>query len=343
MQTDLNELAENLSKQPSLKMIAERTGFAVTTVSKALRDEPNISAKTKKYVRSIADEIGYQPDRAGVSLRTGKTHKIALLMQLEHEISDFSRRLILGMARILEQSRYELVFHPILPDHDELDEIKKIVRNRLVDGLVLAQTAPQDERVLYAQEHNFPVVTHGRTALETAHAFYDFDNEMFGYQSGQRLVECGCKQIGLLAPEHHLTYYQHLKKGLERVVQDADCEISNFKAQVQPGEDYVRWLREETLTAMNKGTMPQGVICSGEMAAIAVIDGVTTAGGKVGHDVQIISRKTSSLLEHLHPRIEWVEEDLIGAGEHLAQLLLQRIDGANPEKLQIISSPTLSW
>lgn len=334
---------KNLSKQPSLKMIAERTGFAVTTVSKALRDAPNISAKTKKYVRSIADEIGYQPDRAGVSLRTGKTHKIALLMQLEDEISDFSRRLILGMARIFESTPYELVFYPILPDHDELDEVIKIVRNRLVDGLVLAQTAPDDPRVAYAQEHNFPVVTHGRTALEAPHAYYDFDNEVFAHQAAKRLMEFGCNEIGLLAPEQHLTYFQHLQTGLERAVMGANCEISSFRAQVKPGEDYVRWLREATIEAVQEGTMPKGVICSGEMAALAVMDGVKSAGGEVGRDVQIISRKTSSLLEFLHPRIDWVEEDLIEAGEHLAKLLLQRIQGVDPKQLQIIGSPAIGW
>lgn len=332
-----------MNKQPSLKMIAERTGFAVTTVSKALHDAPNISEKTKKYVQSIAKEIGYQPDRAGVSLRTGKTHKIALLMQLEHEISDFSRRLILGMARVLERSRYELVFYPILPDHDELDEIKKIVRNRLADGLVLAQTAPNDKRVMFALESDFPVVTHGRTALERSHAYYDFDNEKFAYQSGKRLIESGCDKIGLLAPEHDLMYYQHLQSGLDRIVQEKKGSISQFRADVPKGEDYVRWLREQTLTAMQDGTLPKGLICSGEMAALAVIDGVTQAGGKVGEDVQIISRKTSSLLDYLHPRIDWVEEDLIVAGEHLAQLLLKRIGGANPEQLQIVSSPAYSW
>ncbi len=121
---------ETLGKQPTLRMIAHRTGFAVTTISKALHDAPNISEKTKKYVRRIANELGYEPDRAGVSLRTGKTNKIVLLMQVEQEISDFSRRLILGLARVLENTSYELVLHPILPGSDELNEIKKIVRRR---------------------------------------------------------------------------------------------------------------------------------------------------------------------------------------------------------------------
>ena len=53
-------------KQPTLKMIAERTGYAVTTVSKALHDAPNIGAKTKKYIQDVAKEVGYQPDRPAV-------------------------------------------------------------------------------------------------------------------------------------------------------------------------------------------------------------------------------------------------------------------------------------
>jgi len=324
-------------------MIAERTGFAVTTISKALHDAPNISEKTKKHIRSIAEEIGYQPDRAGVSLRTGRTNKIVLLMQLEDEISDFSRRLILGIVRVLEPTPYELVFHPILPKNDELDEIKKIVNNRAADGLVLAQTAPNDPRVSFALEHNFPVVTHGRTTLDAPHPYYDFDNKKFSYCAGKRLVELGCSSIGLLAPESYLTYYQHLQSGLNDVVLESKCEAINFRTETPKNSDYLRWLRKETVFAMENGTMPQGVICSGEMAALAVIDGVQSVGGEIGRDVKIISRKTSSLLEYIHPHIEWVEEDLIVAGEHLAKLLLRNIQGHDPRELQIVGPPTFDW
>ncbi|MBL8893261.1 MAG: LacI family DNA-binding transcriptional regulator, partial [Rhizobiales bacterium] len=59
--------------RPTLKTIAELTGLGVTTVSRALKDGPELSLRTKQRVRNVANEIGYLPHRAGVRLKTGKT------------------------------------------------------------------------------------------------------------------------------------------------------------------------------------------------------------------------------------------------------------------------------
>lgn len=72
--------------RPTLKTIAFMTGLGVTTVSRALKDAPDIGAETKERVRLVAKQIGYQPNRAGVRLRTGKTNVISLVLTLEEEI-----------------------------------------------------------------------------------------------------------------------------------------------------------------------------------------------------------------------------------------------------------------
>lgn len=262
-------------------MIAQRTGYAVTTISKALHDAPNISVKTKRYIREVAEEVGYQPDRAGLSLRTGNTHKIILPMQLSDDISDFSRRLILGMARILENTPYELVFHPILPGQNELAQVQNIVRNRAADGIVLAQTAPQDERVKFAQAYDFPVVTHGRTSLDRPHAFYDFDNESFAYQAGMRLAAQGCTKVGLLTPECDFTFYHHLQKGVQRAASETGFAVDAHWNKTAVGDGYIQWLRAQTGLAIKNNTLPQGLICSSEVAALAVMDGVMTPAVKL--------------------------------------------------------------
>ena len=63
------ELARELEKiRPELP-IAFMTGLGITTVSRALKDAPDISNETKERVRLVARQIGYQPNRAGVRLR----------------------------------------------------------------------------------------------------------------------------------------------------------------------------------------------------------------------------------------------------------------------------------
>ena len=84
--------------RPTLKTIAELTGFAVQTVSRALSDAPDISARTKEQVRKVADDIGYVPNRAGVRLRTGRTNVIALVLPTDNDVLNLTSRLISAIA-----------------------------------------------------------------------------------------------------------------------------------------------------------------------------------------------------------------------------------------------------
>ena len=73
-------------ERPTLKTIAAATGLAIATVSRALKDAPDIGEETKRRVRETAERLGYRPNRAGVRLRTGKTNVIALVLSAEADV-----------------------------------------------------------------------------------------------------------------------------------------------------------------------------------------------------------------------------------------------------------------
>ena len=62
----------DIATRPTLRTLAEITGLGVSTVSQALRDNPEIAEETRRRVKLAAQQAGYMPDRAGVRLRTGK-------------------------------------------------------------------------------------------------------------------------------------------------------------------------------------------------------------------------------------------------------------------------------
>ena len=82
--------ADSDTVRPTLKTIAAATGLAIATVSRALKDAPDIGEDTKRRVRETATLLGYRPNRAGVRLRTGKTNVIALVLSTEAEGTDAS-------------------------------------------------------------------------------------------------------------------------------------------------------------------------------------------------------------------------------------------------------------
>src|ERR1051325_4243575 len=92
--------------RPTLKTIAYMTGLGITTVSRALKDAPDIGAETKERVRLVAHQLGYRPNRAGVRLRTGKTNVIALVLSIDEEIMGFSSQMVFGISEVLAGTQY---------------------------------------------------------------------------------------------------------------------------------------------------------------------------------------------------------------------------------------------
>ena len=92
--------------RPTLKTIAFMTGLGVTTVSRALKDAPEIGEETRRRVQLVARQVGYRPNRAGVRLRTGKTNVISLILDTEEQVMGFVSDMIYGIS---EASRPDAV------------------------------------------------------------------------------------------------------------------------------------------------------------------------------------------------------------------------------------------
>lgn len=179
------------SAKPTLRTIADLTGLAVTTVSKALAGAPQIALDTREKVRRVADEIGYQPDRAALRLRTGRTHVISLILDPHEEIIGYGTSMIKGLTKILRGTPYHLVVTPHFADLPDIDPVRYILQNNMADGILFARTTPFDERVKLLTETDFPFVCHGRTELFTPHPYVDYDNAAFASHATRQLVMAG--------------------------------------------------------------------------------------------------------------------------------------------------------
>ena len=181
----------NAGERPTLKTIARISGLAVTTVSRAMRDESDIGADTKELVARIAEAIGYVPNRAGLRLRTGRTNVISLVVPAEGEVLNNVAKLTNSIAKELRGTQFHLNVLPWFPDEDPLRPIKYIVETRSADAVIFNMTKPADERVAYLLKKQFPFVTHGRTKWADQHAYYDYDNTAFIGVALNRLAKRG--------------------------------------------------------------------------------------------------------------------------------------------------------
>ncbi|MGP1358428.1 LacI family transcriptional regulator [Roseicyclus sp.] len=324
-------------EKPTLRTVAQATGFSVATVSRALADDPRIAASTRATVAAAATRLGYVPDRAARRLRTGRTQVITLLLNTEHEFLGFTHEFLAGITETLRGTGYSVTVVPDDPGEDRLAPVRTILRNNLADGLLFTRTECFDPRVRMLLEADFPFVSHGRTEFTTPHPFVDFDNEAFARQAVARLVGKGRRRLSMILPDERFTFAQHLRYGFVSAAREA-CVGHETVPGINLDSD--RSHIAAALADLLRGRdAPDGFVCVGEVTALVTMAALTDAGLVPGIDADIVAKRASPIFDNIRPRIDTVFEDLRATGRAMAEMLLRRIAGEPPDRLNVLFKP----
>ncbi len=326
--------------RPTLKTIAQETGLAVATVSRALSDAPDIGEATKVRVREAAMKLGYRPNRAGVRLRTGKTNVIALVISAESDVMNNTAKLLYAIADSLRGSSYHLVVMPYFPDQDPLDPVRYLVETGSADGIIFNQTKASDPRVAYLAQHHIPFATHGRSNMGIQHPYFDYDNHAFGIHAVQALVARGCRHVYGIVPPQDQMYAQHMISGMREAAGAAGITVElaeGFTSDTKGGE-----IERQVAARWNQMPRPDAVISSSTTGAMSAVAALERMGLRVGSDVQIASKEAIQFLHRFRREILVASEDVEQAGRSLARALMDAIEGRPAEAGQRLQVPQLS-
>ncbi|CAH0342796.1 LacI family transcriptional regulator [Rhizobium sp. CECT 9324] len=329
------------SGKPTLRTIAELTGLAVTTISRALADDPLINHETRKRVRETAISIGYSPDRAAQRLKTGRTNVIGVLLDPHEEILGFGTSLLYGLTKALQGTAYHLIVMPNFVDTSNIEAVEYIVRNNLADGLIFTRTEPLDARVRLLIEANYPFVSHGRTEFSTPHPYVDYDNYAFAYEAARRLIAKGRQKLTIILPSRRLTFSQHMLHGFMTAVREAG--IAHELPETVTLDSAAGEVRDFFRLRARQPAPPDGLICPGEVSAMASITGLGESGWALGNQYDIVAKQTSRLLSDIQPGVETIYEDLTAAGEQLGRLLIRRIADEQASGMQLLMPPQIGF
>ncbi len=330
------------AERPTLKTIAAATGLAVATVSRALKDAPDIGEETKRRVRETANLLGYRPNRAGVRLRTGKTNVIALVLSTETDVMNHTSRLIYSIANALRGSPYHLVVMPFFPDQDPMEPIRYIVETGSADGVILNQTKPDDPRVRYLRERNVPFATHGRTDMGIDHPYFDFDNEAFARLAVRSFAERGRKRLLLIAPPRSHLYARHMTWGFsdEAALLGLPFEVADKVTSDSGGEA----VDEAVAARFSQPNPPDAILVGSTTAAMSSIAGAERAGLVLGRDFDVVAKEAIPVLRRFRRETIIIREDVGRAGEFLAHALVAEIEKRPPEARQGLEQPSkVEW
>ena len=325
---DQESKRRQVRERPTLKTIARLSGLAVTTVSRALNEAPDISDATKVRVRAIARDIGYRPDRAGLRLRTGRTQVISLVLSTDHEFMNHTVKLISSVAAGLRGSGYHMIVTPYFPREDPMAPIRYLVESGSADGVILNQIEPEDPRVGYLLSVGIPVATHGRTVWSDRHPWYDFDNREYARQGVRALAARGRRQVAMIAPPFSQNYSIEMRGGGNEAAREAGVAF-----EVLPdvtSHDRSDDIQAALMRRLREGPAVDGIVCASTTSCMAAVAAAESAGMTVGEEVDVVGKEAIPFLTVFRSAILTFTEDVGAAGTFLAGALLRQI--AEPER-----------
>src|SRR5450432_124527 len=120
-------------KEPTIYDIASRLNISIATVSRALKDDPVVSKKTKKKIFELAEEMNYRSNHFARNLRNQKTETIGVIVPRLN--SSFMSSVIAGIESIVNSEGYNLIISQSSEDVKKEISCAKAMFNNRVDGL----------------------------------------------------------------------------------------------------------------------------------------------------------------------------------------------------------------
>jgi LacI family transcriptional regulator len=308
-----------------MKDIARDLGVSVITVSKALRNQSDISAATRARVLKRAKELNYKPNYAARALVTGRTHTIGLIVpDLVHS---FHSEVAKGLAGILRKNGYSLVISSSEENQEvETQAIDQLIARR-VDALLIASTHWTAEPLRRIGEANIPCVLVDRNFPGLEANFVGMDDELVGSIATEHLIAIGCRTVAHIGGSH-------ISPARGRLEGYARTLASHGMA---PGPEYI--VTNDTLDELAHGVgydsamkllkltpRPDGIFCFSDAIAMGALGAILDVGLRIPDDVALIGCSNLHYDAFLRVPLSSVDQQSVAIGQRAARLAISLVE-----------------
>jgi LacI family transcriptional regulator len=312
-------------KDITLKEIASKLGISITTVSKALKNYPDVSQKTKSAVIELAKKLHYTPNSFAVNLRTKESKTIGLIIpEIMHH---FFSNIINAIIDEAEKNGYLVI---ILQSNESLALEKKQVElliNKRVDGILmsLSNESNNDEHIKQIIERNIPFVMFDKISKLCKCSKVIIDDQKAAFNAVQHLIDKGCNKIahirGPLNPQNAIDRYIGYKKALEKnnIPFDSKLVYTCENVTFQEGIDFAKQIIEEHPDV-------DGVFAITDLVAVGVLSYFNDVGIKIPEQVAVIGFSNWFMSKVLTPKLSTVDQPSYQMGIESFNLLLEEIN-----------------
>ena len=229
--------------------------------------------------------------------------------------------------------------HSVNSEESEVEQYKRLVQSRKVDGFIILRTLEVDPRVDYLLKENFPFVTHGRTARMAEHDWFDIDGEKAFMDATSHLIKLGHHRVGFVGGGKEFFSAQLRLKGYRKMMEETyHKKISSLE---HPGN--LTGLGGETAARnlLKQNSPPTAILCANDATALGVIKAARELGFQIPQQLSVIGYDGIALGGYLDPPLTTLTFSIEESGREIVAMLLRRLKSPDLPVISKLASATL--
>jgi LacI family transcriptional regulator len=308
--------------------LAQKLNISVATVSRALKDDPVVSKKTKKKIFDLAEELGYRSNHFARNLRTQRTDTIGVIVPRLN--SYFMSTIIAGMENVANSNGYNLIISQSSESfRKEIANAKTLFNNR-VDGLLVSLAYDTEDTSHFDSffKKNIPVIFFDRVEQHESSTQILIDNRQAAFDATEHLIQQGCKRIVHITATPKRNVYIDRLQGYKQALATHNIPFR---------EDYILINNlsfesgmEAAVLIREMNPMPDGVFVANDNSAVGCMVSLKQSGIRIPDDIAIVGFNNDPVSKVVEPNLSTINYPGYEMGEVAAWNLINHLNGVAP-------------
>jgi LacI family transcriptional regulator len=314
-----------MKRKVTLKQIAKELDVSISTVSKSLRDSPEISEDTRQKVQAFAKLYNYKPNNIALSLKNRKSKTICII--IPEIIHHFFATVISGVEHVANKKGYNVIV--CLSDESFDKEVinMEMLANGSIDGFIMSLSKETQQKrdfhhITEVINQGMPVVMFDRITNDILCDKVIIDDNLAAFNATQYLIDKGFKKIALLTTIDYVSVGKLRTEGYIKALQNNDISVDeNLILKIEDTDNF-----ESSIEALILNNDIDAIFAVNEIFAVTAIKTATRLGKKVPEDLSIIGFTDGIISKYSSPSITTVSQNGIKMGEKAAIMLIEKLE-----------------
>ena len=309
----------------TLKQLAKELKVSISTVSKALRDSPEISSETIEKVKFLANKYNYRPNKIALSLKSNRTLTIGVI--IPDILNRFYSKVLNGIHDSADKHGYDVITintkESLLKEIDSL----QILSTGTVDGVIIAMSEETLNKNDYSHIKDFtmketPIVMFDRVTDKINCDKVIIDDFDAIYNEVKSLKDLGRKKIGFISTINDLNVGKYRANGFRKATFDFFGRFNkNLILRISKNHD--KHMEIENFIKKNK---PDALISADIICGVISINIARNLNIEVPKELSVVGFGDKTISEYSSPKLTTIYQHGTEIGNRSVELLVDRMN-----------------